>query len=140
MICFADYTPDGRVQRSGVAGAEGALLPLDTGCKRAFTDDLFEPTSSYWNGSTVVRQPPSPSPHHTFDYAIKGWVFDPDKAWAWVRSRRDQMLAASDWVVLRASDRGEPVPPEWLAYRQALRDVTEQADPASIIWPEIPVS
>jgi hypothetical protein len=25
--------------------------------------------------------------------------------------------------------------PEWIAYRQALRDITDQQDPFNIIWP-----
>ena len=57
-----------------------------------------------------------------------------------LRFQRNRRLADSDWVVLRAADRGEPVPPEWLAYRQALRDVTDQSDPLNIIWPTPPVA
>ncbi|XVJ71817.1 MAG: hypothetical protein HEQ39_10090 [Rhizobacter sp.] len=55
-----------------------------------------------------------------------------------VRAERDALLTASDWVVMRSADRGEPVPSEWLAYRQALRDVTQQADPLNIAWPSMP--
>jgi hypothetical protein len=55
-----------------------------------------------------------------------------------VRVDRDRRLAASDWIVTRATERGEPVPAEWVAYRQALRDITGQADPLAIIWPTAP--
>lgn len=48
------------------------------------------------------------------------------------RRERDQILASTDWVKQRADERGEPLPPEWLAWRQALRDAP--ADPA---WPDI---
>lgn len=58
--------------------------------------------------------------------------------WARVKIARSQRLDASDWVILRAQDRGEPVPPEWQAYRQALRDITQQADPFDIRWPSAP--
>ena len=27
---------------------------------------------------------------------------------------------------------------QWQAYRQALRDITEQPDPFNIVWPETP--
>lgn len=50
------------------------------------------------------------------------------------------MLSASDYVRLRAIDQGESIPNEWLVYRQALRDVTEQSDPFAIIWPTQPAS
>lgn len=52
------------------------------------------------------------------------------------RRKRDALLAASDWVVTRAFETGTSVPAEWAEYRQALRDITEQAE---IIWPEKPL-
>lgn len=58
--------------------------------------------------------------------------------WAQVKIARAQFLEATDWVVIRAQDTGKPVPPEWQAYRQALRDITEQTDPFNIIWPVRP--
>ena len=99
--------------------------------------DVFE---HYVNTSTgsLVRVPVRPSPHHHFDYTAKKWVVDAGYAWERVRAERDKRIAASDWVALRAADQGQPVPPDWLAYRQALRDVTEQADPGAIVWPEPP--
>lgn len=55
------------------------------------------------------------------------------------RERRDQLLAACDWVVLRAGERGEPVPLTWITYREALRAVPSQtAFPIDIQWPEPP--
>lgn len=59
-----------------------------------------------------------------------------DEIMASVRRKRDALLAASDWVVTRAVETGTPVPAEWSEYRQALRDITEQAE---IIWPEKPL-
>lgn len=79
-----------------------------------------------------------PTEHHEFDYATKQWVFLSESAWGAVRWQRNRLLAGTDWVVLRAQDQGEPVPQEWLDYRQALRDVTEQADPLNIEWPTPP--
>jgi hypothetical protein len=58
--------------------------------------------------------------------------------WGIVRSLRDQKLDQSDWVTARAVERGEPVPEAWAVYRQALRDITLQADPFNIVWPEKP--
>lgn len=55
------------------------------------------------------------------------------------RYTQAQLLSASDWVVLRAMERGEPVPPEWREYRQALRDVDKQDTfPADVAWPVAP--
>jgi len=49
-----------------------------------------------------------------------------------VRSQRDYLLQQTDWMAL--SD--NTMTPEWAAYRQSLRDVTDQAGfPWSITWP-----
>lgn len=60
-----------------------------------------------------------------------------------IRRERNRRLAETDWVVARAYERGEPVPAEWAAYRQALRDLSqrvtdEQALSGQIPWPEPP--
>lgn len=55
------------------------------------------------------------------------------------RTQRARLLAESDWVVARAAETGQPVPAEWAAYRQALRDVPAQPGfPGSIDWPAVP--
>lgn len=56
-----------------------------------------------------------------------------------VRARRDQLLADTDWLVIRAADTGTPMPAPWQQYRQALRDVTQQAGfPLDVAWPAPP--
>jgi len=62
-----------------------------------------------------------------------------DARWQEVRRDRDVKLAETDWIVARAYERGEPVPAEWVEYRQALRDVTKQENPFFVAWPEAPV-
>lgn len=58
-----------------------------------------------------------------------------------VVAERDRLLVESDWVVTRASETGNPVPEKWKMYRQALRDVTGQADfPQDVMWPEKPTT
>lgn len=56
-----------------------------------------------------------------------------------VRAQRDRLLAACDWRVIKALEAGQPVPADWAAYRQALRDVTAQDGfPYTIVWPKDP--
>jgi hypothetical protein len=63
------------------------------------------------------------------------------KKWIEVRKQRDSLLAASDWIVARSSERGQPTPRDWAEYRQALRDITAQgSDPFSLTWPTRPGS
>ena len=59
----------------------------------------------------------------------------PALQWESVRLERNAKLAASDWTQLPDA----PVDAaEWAEYRQALRDVTDQADPFNIVWPTAP--
>jgi hypothetical protein len=56
-------------------------------------------------------------------------------AWNSVRVERNGLLAASDWTQLSDA----PVNKEnWVSYRQALRDITNQEDPFNIVWPQEP--
>lgn len=55
------------------------------------------------------------------------------------RAERDRRLASTDWVALRAIEQGQAVPGAWASYRQALRDVPDQAGfPDAIDWPTPP--
>jgi hypothetical protein len=73
-------------------------------------------------------------------------VEDPDKvqaktaaAWSSVRAQQKQKLYESDWTC-SVTDYGVPDKELWIAYRQALRDVTKQGDPFNIEWPVTPAS
>ena len=62
-----------------------------------------------------------------------------------VRDERDRRLAASDWIIIRETERaaadglGLQVPIVWLNYRQALRDIPSQAGfPHNVTWPSEP--
>ena len=63
-----------------------------------------------------------------------------DQQWYIVKAQRDQRLQQSDWRVVKAADTGIPLSQEWKDYRQALRDVTTQADPFNIIRPTPPTA
>lgn len=55
------------------------------------------------------------------------------------RKQRDQILAQSDWRVTRAFESGIALSAQWASYRQALRDIPQQAAfPANIDWPVAP--
>lgn len=93
----------------------------------------------YVRDGALRKMPERPSAHHDFNYATDQWEANPARAWQEIRMERDRRLTATDWVVLRAADQGEPVPQAWLDYRQALRDITEQQGfPTEVVWPEAP--
>jgi len=62
-----------------------------------------------------------------------------------VRQKRDDLLAASDWVVTKAVEQnaadglGINVPLVWITYRQALRGIPAQTGfPHAVTWPQEP--
>lgn len=55
------------------------------------------------------------------------------------RTQRDRLLSECDWVVIKSLESGQAIPSEWAAYRQALRDLPQQAGfPVTIDWPVKP--
>lgn len=66
-------------------------------------------------------------------------ILKTESEWVNVKIKRDKLLIASDWVVTKNAEAGTPVPTEWVTYRQALRDITDQTDPFNITWPIPPV-
>ena len=61
---------------------------------------------------------------------------DAENAAKWAREERDKRLLECDWAVLPDAQTDRAA---WKTYRQALRDVPEQAGfPYAIEWPEIP--
>jgi hypothetical protein len=55
--------------------------------------------------------------------------------WRLWRIERNFRLAETDWVVIKHAELGEPTPAEWVAYRQALRDLPSIVDFNGLDWP-----
>jgi hypothetical protein len=87
-------------------------------------------------------------PRHAikWDNAAMQWVmpYDIDEkrtsdAISTAASERALLLGETDWLVIRSMETGGEVPAPWTAYRQALRDITQQPGyPLNIVWPERP--
>ncbi len=58
--------------------------------------------------------------------------------WSLIRQQRKDRLAACDWTQLPDSPLSNVAAAAWAEYRQALRDITDQADPFAIEWPVAP--
>lgn len=119
----------------------GELVPVGPGQAFLWADvETGDGWRYYVDQGLLLALPPKPSEFHDFDYAVKQWVVavPSTEAWRQVRDQRNKLLADTDWMVVRAVDRGEPMPAEWQAYRQTLRDITNQPDPFNIVWPTPP--
>lgn len=94
--------------------------------------------SGYFDGGVHHELPEKPTKYHVFDYAVKQWIDrrTPETERQRVRFVRNQLLTESDWTQL--PDVPLSTKEAWAAYRQALRDITEQPDPFNITWPAVP--
>ena len=81
-------------------------------------------TGEYWEQSWVVSE--------ATDEEV---IVRTEAQWSSVRADRNVRLAACDWTQL--PDAPVDAAP-WAEYRQALRDITQQADPFAIVWPAEP--
>jgi hypothetical protein len=58
--------------------------------------------------------------------------------WISVRMQRDEMLAKTDYTQVADAPGAEELKVKWAEYRQALRNITLQADPFNLVWPTTP--
>jgi hypothetical protein len=103
-----------------------------------FIVGAFIDTAFYIAEGTPVAMPEKPSEYHSFDYTTKQWVDrrTTETEWPLIRKRRNQLLQTSDWTQLPDVPLGTKE--AWAAYRQSLRDLTDQPDPFNITWPTQP--
>lgn len=95
-------------------------------------------TTSLERGVQRITLPPSPHAKAVFDAPTNGWIIDQGQLWSDARQKRDLLLAASDWTQLADAPLTLAKKAEWTAYRQALRNLTNQPDPLAIVWPKEP--
>lgn len=138
MSAYIQIDSVGRILYCGSLACPIDELPgYDPDFFKILSDDIdgpVNPSGFYWDKG-LKEMPERPSLSHEFNYETKAWELNSDEAWVRIRFQRDQLLSATDWVTLRAQEQGTPVPQEWLDYRQALRDITDQPDPLAIVWP-----
>ena len=63
-----------------------------------------------------------------------------ETAWEVIRKERTIKLYYCDWTQLPDAPLTEQQKTDWTTYRQALRDITNQADPFNISWPTEPAT
>lgn len=73
-------------------------------------------------------------------FAVRPYNADELEAqWTRVREQRNQLLQSSDWTQIEDYDLGADRE-AWAAYRQALRDLPDAANPFDITWPLAPAT
>ena len=62
-----------------------------------------------------------------------------ENAWSDLRTKRNQLLAATDWEIVKHKELGTTIPAALKTYRQQLRDLpSTTSDPSSPSWPVKP--
>jgi hypothetical protein len=115
--------------------------------KGAFPYPLPSDMSKYdINDFTLASAKPSLAPGQILGWNGVDWVVnEPNESeieiqWQTIRDRRLDLLKASDVSVIRSVEAGIPVSDDVKAYRQSLRDVTQQPNPFDITWPVDPTN
>ena len=88
---------------------------------RPSCDSLTETVT--WDGTSFSVRPFSPA--------------EIDAQWMLVRQQRNALLEASDWTQIEDYDLCA-ARAAWATYRQELRDITTQANPLDLNWPQSP--
>lgn len=55
-----------------------------------------------------------------------------------LRRQRDDLLAQSDWRVIKAMEQDKQIESDWAIYRQALRDITDNPEFPDVEFPKQP--
>jgi hypothetical protein len=86
----------------------------------------------------VLTIPDQPSIYHEFNWDTKSWEDKrtSENEWYVIIQNINRFLTYSDWTQM--PDVNIPTKEAWATYRQALRDITNQADPFNITWPTPP--
>lgn len=133
---FFFYDDDGRVVMYGMCGDGEVELQTMPGYHRG--EGKAMPGVNRIVEGAITDLPQKPGEFYDFDYSGGEWVYKEDWEWDSIRERRDRELARTDWTTSYDSPLTQSQGAEAVAYRQALRDITEVASPADVIWPEVP--
>lgn len=147
-----------RIRSSGDLKTQGELRKMhpNTSLPKFWDQETLE-----FLGVDPVLESPAPTTTRFQSASKNGVVQDANGNWVWawtitdwdqeaidaatqqqataIRSTRDKRLAETDWLVIKAFETNTNIPAVWEIYRQALRDVPEQAGfPFEVTWPSKP--
>jgi hypothetical protein len=116
-------------------------IGLQLGENDSYIEGSYNDENYYIENGEPIEIIAKPSPYAKFDYDTKEWVLNSALAIADITQKRRKLLVDSDWTdTLSAKTRlGDDLYNQWQTYRQALRDITEQAGyPFNVEWPVAP--
>lgn len=137
MIYTIYNTNTGRIART--VSTDGDIA-IQLRPEEDYIEGEYSGSSNYIDDNKqVVSIPEKPNEYSEFDFTTKQWVTNQNRIIAEVSIKRQKLLNASDWTQLPNGPLTVERQAEWAAYRQQLRDITDQTGyPTDVIWPTSP--
>ena len=122
--CYARRLTEEQVERFGVHKKQIVTPPYHEPATQSLEEGPAVLVNGVWTQNYIVS-----------DLSADASAAKVGAQWNVVRAERNKLLADCDWTQLPDA----PVDAAaWAVYRQALRDVTTQANPFAIVWPQGP--
>jgi len=137
MINYSIYRVNtGEIIIRGTAQLQEDILPL----LDSTTNVIFEQSTNYnyVDNGVIVYMPEKPGVDYIFNYVEKKWIKDIEGMKTKALNKRNALLADGPDRInpMWWSSMTEQEQQAWTFYRQALLDITKQADyPEFIVWP-----
>ena len=122
--CYARRLTDEQVERFGVHKKQIVTPPYHDPATQSLEEGPALLIDGVWTQNYIVS-----------DLSADESAEKVKNQWFVIRAERNKLLVDSDWTQLPDAPVAAAA---WATYRQALRDVTTQANPFAIIWPQGP--
>lgn len=139
MKNFIIYNAEGKILRTGTC--LDSDIRYQNGQDEYLLEGKADYATQYIENEIVVDLPTKPNGEFFFNYTTKQWEFNREVAEKKILKQRDKLLS-------EGPDRINPIwwnsmtpiqQQEWIYYRQALLDITDQAEyPEFVMWPQPP--
>jgi hypothetical protein len=120
--CYARRLTDEQVEHFGVHKKQIVTPPYHEPATQSLEEGPAVLIDGVWTQNYIVS-----------DLSADASAAKVGAQWTVIRAERNKLLAASDWTQLSDASADAAA---WATYRQALRDITTQANPFNIVWPE----
>jgi len=122
--CYARRLTDEQVERFGVHKKQIVTPPYHEPATQSLDEGPALLVDGVWMQNYIVS-----------DLDADASAEKVGTQWIVIRAERNRLLVASDWTQLPDVSADAAA---WATYRQALRDITTQANPFAIVWPQGP--
>lgn len=135
MKNYIVYNELGQILKTGVCSDYD--FNLQAAENEFVLEGVADHLTQYINNNSIYDLPEKPGSDYIFNYTSFVWEVDINRVTNRAIIKRQKLLQESDWTQL--SDVHVYNRPDWIEYRQKLRDITDQPGwPTSIIWPQPP--